>query len=75
MIYIDKYSQADSEFRLSAYSIHRYVIIWIRLLLVCILIATKIHDDFYFDNNTFAMAGGVPLKQLNELELNLFEKM
>jgi hypothetical protein len=31
----------------------------IRLLLVCILIATKLHDDFYYDNQTFAISGGL----------------
>lgn len=30
-----------------------------RLLLVCILLATKLHDDFYYDNQTFAVSGGV----------------
>jgi len=34
---------------------------------VSILTAAKIHEDFYYDNKTFAMAGGVPVKHINEL--------
>lgn len=45
------------------------------MLLVSILIAVKIHEDVYYDNETFAMAGGVPLKQLNELEWHFLKTL
>jgi hypothetical protein len=72
-IYIDKYTQADPTFHLSAKSIHRYNPNSRRLLLVSILVAAKIHEDFYYDNNTFANAGGVPVKHINELEMHFLK--
>mgnify|MGYP000855361888 FL=1 len=40
-----------------------------------ILTAAKIHEDFYYDNRTFAMAGGVPVKHMNELELHFLKTL
>jgi hypothetical protein len=75
LIYIDRYTQADPTFKLSPFSIHRYALKDCRRLLVSILTAAKIHEDFYYDNNTFAMAGGVPVKHINELELHFLKTL
>ena len=42
-----------------------------RLLLACLLIASKVLDDFHHDNAFFARVGGVSNAEMNKLELEL----
>lgn len=44
-----------------------------RLLLTCVLIATKVVDDVLYDNAHFARVGGLDVKELNMLELDLLK--
>lgn len=39
--------------------------------MVTLLLASKYHDDLYFNNKTFAFVGGITPRELNELELHL----
>lgn len=57
VIYLDRYNMAEPEFTLNKYNVHR-------LMLTCIIVAVKYHDDIYFDNLSFERAGGVTVSQL-----------
>lgn len=65
VIYIDKYNLTVPDFNLSWYNIHR-------LLLTCIMLAVKFHNDVYFDNRSFEKGGGVGVQQLFTFELEIF---
>lgn len=60
LIYLDKMMEKAQIF-LSELNIHR-------LVLTGILIAIKYLDDFYYDNEYYAKVGGIPLRELNDLE-------
>lgn len=53
---------AESEFSLNWYNVHR-------ILLTCLMMAVKFHDDVYFDNQTFQRGGGISASQLFKFEI------
>lgn len=67
-MYLDRYNMTEPEFVLSRHNVHR-------ILLTCLMLAVKFHDDVYFDNQTFQKAGGVHLHLLSEYELEVFSKI
>jgi hypothetical protein len=40
-----------------------------KMLLACLLLATKYHDEVYYDNRAFENGGGVNNVKLLELEM------
>lgn len=44
-----------------------------RLLLTAVLVATKVIDDVLYDNAHFAKVGGLDVKELNMLELDMLK--
>lgn len=44
-----------------------------RLLLTAVLLATKVFDDVLYDNAHFAKVGGLDVKELNMLELDMLK--
>jgi hypothetical protein len=58
IIYLDRYNLADEDFSLNPTNVHK-------ILLTCLMLATKFQDDRYYDNKTFEFAGGVNLAQLH----------
>jgi len=44
-----------------------------RLFLVSVLLAIKYLDDDYFNNFSYAMFGGIPLKELNSMEQEMLD--
>jgi len=40
-----------------------------RLLLVSNVVSTKYLEDYYYKNSYYASVGGVPLKLLNQMEI------
>lgn len=52
--------------RINSLSVHR-------LLLTAVLLSTKVMDDVLYDNAHFAKVGGLGVKELNELELDLLK--
>lgn len=65
LIYIDRYNLNCNEFSLTSNNVHK-------LLLVCLLLATKFHDEVYYDNKAFEIGGGVNNVKLIELETKVF---
>lgn len=53
-----------SSFPVNVWSVHR-------ILFTCILLAVKFFDDILFNNQIYSMIGGIPLKELNALEVDL----
>eukprot|EP00756_Hemistasia_phaeocysticola_P019858 Hpha_TRINITY_DN15686_c2_g7::TRINITY_DN15686_c2_g7_i2::g.100405::m.100405 len=47
--------------RLNSFNVHR-------LLLLSLAVTAKLRDDTYYNNKYYAQVGGVPLKELNDLE-------
>lgn len=66
LIYIDRYNLNSSDFILTWTNVHK-------LLLACLLLATKFHDEVYYDNKAFEIGGGVNNVKLIELETKVFE--
>jgi hypothetical protein len=64
LIYIDRVVARFPTFVVDAYSIHR-------LFLVGVVLALKYHDDDHHCNAHYANEGGLSLRGLNALELNL----
>jgi len=61
-IYIDRVLQKNPTFGLNARKIHR-------LVLTAMILAIKYLDDSYTNNKTYSFLGGIPVDELNELEL------
>lgn len=54
------------DLRINSLSVHR-------LLLAAVLLATKFIDDVLYDNAHFAKVGGLDVKELNMLELDMLK--
>jgi hypothetical protein len=65
IIYLDRYNLQDDQFSLNPNNVHK-------ILLACLLLATKFQDDRYYDNKAFEFAGGVNVAQLHRYELHIF---
>ncbi|XP_027112955.1 cyclin-U2-2 [Coffea arabica] len=61
-VYIDRFCQLYSEFRISPRNVHR-------LLITTILVASKYVEDMNYRNSYFARVGGLTTKEINKLEL------
>ncbi len=61
LIYIDRIIAMHS-FRVTSLNVHR-------IFLSAILLAAKFLDDVYYNNSFYAKIGGIPLQELNSLEL------
>lgn len=68
IIYLDRYNLTDEDFSLNSTNVHK-------ILLTCLLLATKFQDDRYYDNKTFEFAGGVNVAQLHRYETHVFEAL
>ena len=70
-IYMDKLIRLPEGPPLNSFTAHRYIYIYIyiRMLLVCLRIATKIHDDNFYNNAGLAKIGGIDIEDLNKLEV------
>ena len=62
LIHISRISRDKSQISVNSISIHR-------LLLTAILCTAKFFDDVYFNNISFSKMGGIPLNELNSLEI------
>ena len=62
LVYIDRLITTVPTFVVNSHGIHR-------LLLISLLIAAKYYDDYHYNNERWAFIGGIPLKELNQLEL------
>lgn len=62
LIYIDRIIQS-ANFVVNSHNIHR-------LILTSVMLATKFFDDCYYVNSYYADVGGIPVGELNSLEIN-----
>lgn len=61
-------SVQDNSIQLNLSTIHR-------LLITAVLLATKFIDDVHYDNSHFAKVGGLDVRELNALELQLLKQL
>ncbi|KAH8488432.1 hypothetical protein Peur_059869 [Populus x canadensis] len=61
-VYIDRFCQANPEFRINARNVHR-------LLITTIMVASKYVEDMNYRNSYFARVGGLTANVMNKLEL------
>ncbi len=40
---------------------------------MALILAIKYHDDLYYNNQYYALVGGIPLGELNDLELEMLK--
>ncbi|KAI8048749.1 cyclin-domain-containing protein [Gilbertella persicaria] len=63
LVYFDRMSQNRKDaLRIDSLNIHR-------LIIAGIMIASKFFSDVFFTNTRYAKVGGLPVKELNQLEL------
>ena len=67
IIYINRLCQ-NSEIRLNKYSIHN-------LILVGCVISSKYLEDDHYSNDFYSEVGGISLKELNLLEINMLQSL
>lgn len=61
-MYIDQIIQTNPSFVVNSLNIHR-------LLITSVMLACKFFDDHYYHNAYYAKVGGVPLEEMNSLEV------
>ncbi|KAL9385627.1 hypothetical protein Peur_022637 [Populus x canadensis] len=61
-VYIDRFCQANPEFRINTRNVHR-------LLITTIMVASKYVEDMNYRNSYFARVGGLTANVMNKLEL------
>ncbi|KAL1925028.1 uncharacterized protein VTP21DRAFT_4682 [Calcarisporiella thermophila] len=63
LVYFDRIAEASKgAFVINAYNVHR-------LLIAAIVVASKYTSDVFYPNTRYAKVGGLPLLELNQLEL------
>lgn len=66
-LYLDRIAKvSDMKLVINSLSLHR-------LLLTAVLLATKVVDDVLYDNAHFAKVGGLDVKELNMLEIDMLK--
>ncbi|KAH8552531.1 cyclin-domain-containing protein [Umbelopsis sp. PMI_123] len=63
LVYFDRIARRQSSFVISSYNIHR-------LLITSLTVASKFVSDVFYANARYAKVGGLPLVELNRLELD-----
>jgi hypothetical protein len=66
LVYIARAAEADSSMAVSARSVHR-------LLFVATMVAAKCHDDSHYRNSYYAKVGGLPIEEVNDLEISFLK--
>ncbi|KAJ2696093.1 cyclin-like protein interacting with PHO85 [Coemansia sp. IMI 209128] len=67
LVYLDRITRAQIHrpaYALSPFNIHR-------MLITAIVVAHKFNSDIFFNNARYSKVGGIPLVELNQLELEL----
>jgi len=62
LVYIDQIIKSNPAFVVNSLNIHR-------LLITSVMLAAKFFDDHYYNNAYFAKVGGVPIQEINSLEV------
>ncbi|KAI8391285.1 cyclin-domain-containing protein [Radiomyces spectabilis] len=65
LVYLDRMSQS-SRFRIDSYNIHR-------LIIIGVMVASKLFSDVFYTNTRYAKVGGLPVSELNTLEVEFLE--
>jgi hypothetical protein len=68
VIYIDRVLSCCKGFKVKYSNVHR-------LFLTCLMIAAKFLDDRYASNSLWAKIGGIPLQEMNYLEVELLHRI
>ncbi|OBZ88129.1 PHO85 cyclin-like protein psl1 [Choanephora cucurbitarum] len=66
LVYFDRMSRNSSGLRIDSYNIHRLVI-------TGIMVASKFFSDIFYTNARYAKVGGLPVAELNALELQFLK--
>ncbi|KAI9483505.1 MAG: cyclin-domain-containing protein [Benjaminiella poitrasii] len=66
LVYLDRMSRNSTELRIDSYNIHR-------LIITGIMVASKFFSDMYYTNARYAKVGGLPVTELNALELQFLK--
>ncbi|CAO3610727.1 unnamed protein product [Cunninghamella blakesleeana] len=62
LIYFDRMARNTTQLRLDSFNIHR-------LIISGVMVASKFFSDVFYTNIRYAKVGGIPVKELNILEL------
>ncbi|KAJ3091159.1 hypothetical protein HDU96_003132 [Phlyctochytrium bullatum] len=64
LVYMDRVCTHQKRFTVSSLTVHRFII-------AAVTVSSKAHFDLFYSNKVYAEIGGVPLKELNALEMDL----
>jgi len=68
LVYINRAGKMDSLMQACDLNVHR-------LLFFAMIVATKSHDDEYYKNSYYAKVGGMPLAEVNALEVKFLKTL
>ena len=68
MIYVDRLCERNPGFQLSRWNVHR-------LCAIGMLLATKFLEDNMFKNSYWCIAAGIPLQELNQMEMKFCQML
>ncbi|KAJ3199128.1 hypothetical protein HDU67_003092, partial [Dinochytrium kinnereticum] len=68
LVYMDRMCARNNTFMISSLTVHRF-------LITAVATSCKVHSDTYYSNKHYADVGGIPLRELNALELELVFQM
>jgi len=61
LIYLDRVGDLIEGFSLDSFNVHR-------MILICLVLACKYNDDYYYKNSYYSKIGGVKTEEFNHLE-------
>lgn len=68
LVYIDRVGKIDPAMTVCELNVHR-------LLVLCVMLAAKFHDDVYYSNSYYSKVGGLSLKEVNALEAKFLKML
>lgn len=68
LLYLDRLSARNANLALTSFTAHR-------LLITAVMLAAKFFDDIFYNNAYYAKVGGLPLSEMNALEVRMLREL
>jgi hypothetical protein len=68
LLYLDRLSRRNGCLRMTSFTAHR-------LLITAVMLAAKFFDDIFYNNAYYAKVGGLPLREMNGLEVRMLQEL
>ncbi|KAF6001409.1 hypothetical protein CCYA_CCYA13G3613 [Cyanidiococcus yangmingshanensis] len=68
LLYLDRLSRRNASLRMTSFTAHR-------LIITAVMLAAKFFDDIFYNNAYYAKVGGLPLREMNALEVRMLREL